>query len=176
MDGCIFLMSCDARPVLDELDLDVWEAIDVLDREILAVIHKLPFTDVIGEMLNGFDTQVGEAADNLDLDVGVVVDDFDLAGQADALIVAILIDGRSGKGLRHGHGEQYDNAKHPRQNIPNSHCKHLRIFVCSYYETIYFCSKKAQKSPCDKKTFFYVAVVNVVASLGAQPSCLSFFR
>ena len=41
-------MSRDARPVLDELDLDVGEAVDVLDREILAVVHELPFADVVG--------------------------------------------------------------------------------------------------------------------------------
>ena len=48
------MMSRDARPVLNELDLDVGEAIDVLDREILAVVHELPFADVVREMSRFF--------------------------------------------------------------------------------------------------------------------------
>ena len=36
--------------------------------------------------------------------------------------------------------------------------------------------KKAQSSPKVKKFVFYTAATNVVASLGSQPSCLSFFK
>ena len=53
--------------MLDKLDLDVGEAIDILDREVFAVIHELPLADVIGEMLDRLDPQIWETADILQI-------------------------------------------------------------------------------------------------------------
>lgn len=63
--------------MLDKLNFDVRETIDILDREILAVVHELLFDNIVGEMLDRLDPQVREAADHLHLDVCIVLHDLD---------------------------------------------------------------------------------------------------
>lgn len=95
--------------MFDKFHLDVRKAVNVLDGEIFAVVDKLPFADVIREMLDDFDAQVRETVDDLYFDVAVVFDNFDFTSQTDSLVVAILINRRSRKYRRCEEEQQQDS-------------------------------------------------------------------